>query len=448
MPKIGKIFKENRQFVLSAILVIVIPIILIANTSLQMELFQKKILEEAQSKAMIVQTVLANTIDLKGTDYSLIQQKIESIQKNEPDFKEISILIRKQNSFSAIASTQQGLVDIDFRAGEYNTAWIESKPYITTVHETGEFNKTEKVLVVVAPIYDQFNTKIALVSFKLATGGTQEIIEQTINQSLIFLAIAVILTLILLVNHVRFYEYALLLKKIKEVDEMKDEFISIASHEMKTPMAAIKGYMQMIMEGLVGKTDDKVKEHLVKISEGIQRLDVLVAELLDVSRLDQNRIQLDMQALDLKQIVQESYLSFADMIKKKGLSFGEEKSNQALPQIFADHDRLKQVFDNLIGNAIKYTEKGGIKISYTLEKNKLVATIKDTGIGMSPEDQRRLFEKFYRIRNDKTVEISGTGLGLWITKELIGKMNGEIKVKSIENRGSEFSVILPYINEK
>jgi signal transduction histidine kinase len=228
---------------------------------------------------------------------------------------------------------------------------------------------------------------------------------------------------------------------------MKDDFISIASHELKTPMAAIKGYISMMLEGIAGQMDQKAKDHLQKISSNVQRLDILVSELLDVSRLEQGRMQFDMQPYDISSITKEVFSSFKDQADSKKIQLIEQKL-ETMPQVFIDPDRTRQVLDNLIGNAIKYTLKGSVTVSYKIEENNLQTIVKDTGVGMSPEDRKQLFTKFYRIKTEKTADIPGTGLGLWIAREIVKKQNGEIYVDSMENVGSQFTVTLPYIKEE
>ena len=115
------------------------------------------------------------------------------------------------------------------------------------------------------------------------------------------------------------------------------------------------------------------------------------------------------------------------------------------PNVMADEDRIKQVFINIIGNAVKYTKEGSVTITQKLEGDTIRTFINDTGIGMSPEERERLFEKFYRIKNDDTKNVPGTGLGLWITKQIVEKMKGKIFVDSIEGKGSQFTITFPSV---
>lgn len=402
---------------------------------------------ELQNKAILAETVLNNSISNSTADKQIIQTEILKTQNSNQDIKEITILSPVTNGFNVIASTNQQNLGLTFTSREYIKAWSTENPITTLTNDTTK-NPAERSWSVLAPVKNEITgQKTFLVDFKISLTSIDAATQKNQKTSLIALVIITFLVLLLLVNFFRFFQYAILYKKLDEVDKMKDDFISIASHEMKTPMAAIKGYISMMMEGLVGNFDEKTKEHLIKINSNVERLDLLLSETLDVSRLEQGRMQFDMQPYNISQIIAQSITAVQDQADSKKLRLTEQKLDQ-MPQIFIDPDRLRQVVDNLVNNAIKYTQKGSVTISYKMINGNLQTIIKDTGIGMNSQDKKNLFNKFYRIKNEKTVDIPGTGLGLWIAREIIRKMNGDILVNSTENVGSEFIIQLPYIKEK
>jgi signal transduction histidine kinase len=226
---------------------------------------------------------------------------------------------------------------------------------------------------------------------------------------------------------------------------MKDDFISMASHELRTPVTGIKGYVSMILDGTYGQVSDQVKTSLSIVENATDRLAVLVDDLLNVSRIEQGRIKITMEALNIAPIVKEiiTELSVQAVAKKLELVYNPFQEN--FPPINIDPERLKQILINLIGNAIKYTPKGRVEVIIA-EKSRgktLEIKIKDTGIGMSAKDREKLFQKFYRVQNAATKEITGTGLGLWITKQLVELMGGTIMVDSMENSGTQFTIEFP-----
>ncbi|NLC31156.1 MAG: HAMP domain-containing histidine kinase, partial [Candidatus Moranbacteria bacterium] len=165
-------------------------------------------------------------------------------------------------------------------------------------------------------------------------------------------------------------------------------------------------------------------------------------DMLEVSRLEGNRMPMKIESVDVNKVIGESIEEIKSQAVQKGLALSFDPAEN-ISFVLADGNRLKQVLINLIGNSIKYTPQGSVTVSVGLKDKELGITIADTGIGISSEDQANLFGKFYRIQNDKTKSITGTGLGLWITMEIVKRMKGRITVESIEGVGSHFTVYLP-----
>lgn len=437
--------KENWQFVYSLILIIFIPVAIVANTLWTLQNTQKNMDAELQRKAALAESVFAGSVADSLKNEAGLQTKINQISQSNAEIKEITVLTPQADGFLVVASSEEKNDGLIFTSSQNTIAWVQEQPIAALVSDTSK-TPNERYWVVITPLKDTNGTKQALVDMKVSLADIDALTKKALTNSLFILVITVFFVLLLLINHFRFFEYAVLFKRLKEVDKMKDDFISIASHELKTPMAAIKGYISMIFEGVAGKVDQKAKDHLQKAYANVKRLDVLVNELLDVSRLEQGRMQFDMQPVDISAIIKQiaSELQVKADEKKLKIVYEELKDH---PKIFADSDRLAQIFDNLIGNAIKYTFKGGVTITHKSDGKVLQTIIKDTGIGMSPEDRKRLFEKFYRIQNKKTVDIPGTGLGLWITREIVHRMNGEIYADSMEDVGSQFTISFPIIGE-
>ena len=226
---------------------------------------------------------------------------------------------------------------------------------------------------------------------------------------------------------------------------MKDDFISMASHELRTPLSIIRGYTEFIREA--PELSLTTKDYAIKIDSSAKGLDSLVADILDVSKIEQGRMSFKMEKFNPSGIIDDVVSSFEIRAKEKGLNLIFDKSKVKENQyINADKERLKQVFVNLIGNAVKYSAKGEVKISQYVENNRLYAQVSDTGFGMSAEEKDKLFEKFYRIKTKETENIGGTGLGLWITAQIIKEMKGNISVESIKGVGSHFVVYFPLVD--
>jgi signal transduction histidine kinase len=264
-------------------------------------------------------------------------------------------------------------------------------------------------------------------------------IQKNIRDSRILLFVIILVIMLLFLRLTRIIDYMDLYKKLKEVDQLKDDFVSMASHELRTPLSIIRGYAEFIREA--PELSAQTKDFTMKIDVSVKDLDSLVADILDVSRIEQGRMSFKLEKINPSALVEEVVNSLSLPAKEKGLSLSFDKSEIKEDQkIVVDSERLKQVLVNLIGNAVKYTKKGEVKVKQYREKGFLYIRISDTGIGMSEEEKEKLFEKFYRIRTEDTADIRGTGLGLWITNKIVKEMKGKISVESIKGVGSHFIV--------
>lgn len=231
--------------------------------------------------------------------------------------------------------------------------------------------------------------------------------------------------------------------KLKLLDAQKDEFISMAAHELRAPMTAVKGYISMILEGDVGDIPDKARGFLADTNAINERMIRLVNNMLNVSRIEEGRMVYQVETENLSRIVRAAYSEFTPEAERKGLDFILDIKPQIKDEVEVDVDRIHEVVTNLISNSIKYTEKGYVRVVLTQPSKAIVRVeVEDTGTGISPEEQERLFKKFYRAESQvgKTI---GTGLGLYISKLLIEKFNGKIGVESEEDKGSTFWFELP-----
>ncbi|HEY6072705.1 MAG TPA: HAMP domain-containing sensor histidine kinase, partial [Anaerolineales bacterium] len=231
----------------------------------------------------------------------------------------------------------------------------------------------------------------------------------------------------------------------------KSEFVSIASHELLTPTSTIQGYLSMILDEGMGKVDPKAREYLERVRVTSKRLTELVQDLLNVSRIESGRIKVNPQPLNLLETLRQVVEELTPQARDKGLALHLEDPSRIESKVitvFADPERVRQVLVNIIGNAVKYTPKGGVTVSIERLPRAVRVNVTDTGVGMSPEERKHLFEKFYRVQNEATRGISGTGLGLYITKNIIELMGGTITVESTAGKGSTFSFTLPVTETK
>ncbi len=234
-----------------------------------------------------------------------------------------------------------------------------------------------------------------------------------------------------------------------EVDRLKSEFVATVSHELRTPMTSIRGYVDILLMGAAGALSENQTHFLEIIRNNTERLNVLVADLLDVSRLEAGKVNLTLQEVDIQEITQDviETVKLRSEEEQKEMNFSM-KIEKKLPSVYADPDRLRQIITNLVENAYHYTPEAGdviVELSQPNGSEMVQVDVHDTGVGIALDDQQQVFERFYRGEDPLVLATPGTGLGLPIVKQLVEMQRGEIWVKSPgeHGKGSTFSFTLP-----
>jgi signal transduction histidine kinase len=233
-------------------------------------------------------------------------------------------------------------------------------------------------------------------------------------------------------------------KSLEKVNKAKSEFISMASHQLRTPLSAVKGYISMLLEGSYGKVPPKIKEKMDNVFQSNERMIQLVNDLLNISRIELGKMELEKGKTSIEELIQSCYVEMKMTAERKGLNFIFEKPKFPLPEIMVDALKIRQVILNLIDNAIKYTKKGKVTISAEKDDSRILISVKDTGAGLTEKEQGVIFEGFTRGSAGITHFIEGTGLGLYIAKKYLELHRGKIWVESPgKEKGATFFVELP-----
>ncbi|RLC92798.1 MAG: hypothetical protein DRI77_12530 [Chloroflexi bacterium] len=227
---------------------------------------------------------------------------------------------------------------------------------------------------------------------------------------------------------------------LKELDRVRSEFVANVSHDLRTPLTTIQGYVELLPR--VGPVNERQQEFIQCVHESMQTITELINSLLDIDRIESG-LALEMAPHDLVQVIEEAVRDLRPQAEKKMQDLRWDPS-QTLPLVRCNPRRLRQVMDNLIGNAIKYTQESGwVAVSATEDTGHVVVHVTDNGIGIPLAQQPYIFDKFYRVESDETIGVVGSGLGLAIVKTVIEKHNGRIWVESKPGKGSTFSFVLP-----
>jgi signal transduction histidine kinase len=233
-------------------------------------------------------------------------------------------------------------------------------------------------------------------------------------------------------------------EQLRELDRLKAEFVSVASHEIKTPLSVIRGYVTLLADGIYGEVNDAQKKTLEAVSAQTDRLARLVHRLLDVSRFEAGGARLELREIDLHAFFDELTSDFRVLAVQNGIDFPVRMTDDLPPTIVGDEDRLSEVLGNLLSNAFKFTERGGsIRVDAARHDGGIQVEVEDTGVGIAPEKLPRIFEKFYQVENDAQPRSVGSGLGLAIAREIVEAHGGTISAESEEGKGTRFRVFLP-----
>jgi PAS domain S-box-containing protein len=231
-------------------------------------------------------------------------------------------------------------------------------------------------------------------------------------------------------------------EQLKEADKLKSIFLSSMSHELRTPLNSIIGFTGILLQGLAGDLNEEQKKQLGIIKKSSQHLLSLINDILDISKIEAGKLELDCEHFDLKEVMEEIILTFDAIAKDKNLEIKKSIPKNII--LYNDKRRFKQILLNIVSNAIKYTNEGSVRITVNILDNKeLEIKILDTGVGIKREDLNRIFEPFQQVDEELTKKVEGTGLGLHLVRKLLSIMNGNISLVSEYGKGSIFTIIMP-----
>ena len=433
--------RQRRELIYSLFLIIIIPVSIIGSTLWLTQRVKDNFDLELRRKANLANEIVGVQVSaiLSSSTHAqavpLLQDIINQTRIQAPELDALTVSVPVADGLQVLASSKADQIGKADEAAQSLFAYSHAQPVASLV-SSDEGNTRE--WLVATPVLSRTGSLIALTTARVSLAAADATMNATLKNSYIILAVVTVGVILLLLNHFKFVAYAELFRTQKELDQLKDDFISIATHELKSPMSVIKGYISMTLEEKLPKT---AKDMLTIALDQTDRLARLVHDLLDVSRLEQGKTKFSISNFDLPTIIDQIVNVYQSKATDKKLTL--EYAHCDVSAVSADPDRAQEVFTNLIDNAIKYSRTGTIVVTHSLTPHTVVTTVKDTGIGMTPDEVSHLFARFYRARNDDNADIEGTGLGLWIIKQYIEKMGGTISVDSQKGVGSSFIVTLP-----
>ena len=230
--------------------------------------------------------------------------------------------------------------------------------------------------------------------------------------------------------------------EVEKANKLKSEFLASMSHELRTPINAIVGYAALLLEGMFGPLSDQQRDPLDRTRAAADHLRALIDDILDLAKIEAGKMQFNLEPLSLVEVVREASQQMEPMFRRKNLSYTVDVAGDA-PTVMSDRTRLKQVLLNILSNAMKFTNRGGVSVVVRPHAMGVRLDVNDTGIGIKPEHLSVIWEDFRQVDQSRTREFGGTGLGLSITRKLVERLGGTISVESIVGVGTTFTIMLP-----
>lgn len=444
-----KFVRGHPTILFSMALVVIVPLILVLNTWWTIRLFQRVLDTQIQRQAMLVHDTLSLAIRGNLHDTANLTSYVldieETIGENVADYTLLQPDEGERTFVPVAGFSKERRVDEVFSSTQYAIAWAQDQAIATVVKDslTGG-----RLLIVTKPIIDTNGDRWGLANVSLSLAPHDQLVQQAVNRSNAVMAVGVVIVLLLIANHVRMFEYAVRVQRLQEAEQLKDDFISVASHELRTPITGIQSFLSMVDEGSFGVLNEEGRSYIKQAMTSTTQLTNLVEDMLDVSRIEQGKMAFNPRIIDPGESIQRVMDELQYKAKEKGLSL-ELKQEINDISMRVDPHHFRRILVNLIGNAVKYTSKGTVTVYVrAADKKRVSIHIRDTGIGIPPDKIETLFKKFSRVHSEDSAKVQGTGLGLWITKALVENMGGRIYVSSIQGQGSEFTVMFDRIEKQ
>ncbi len=429
----------------------------IIGNSIAVAMERRRLLEEAQRRALELQTAAEIARDTTSTlSFNLLLERIVNLLKERFEIYHCSIFLLNEDRSAAVVAESTGLAGQEMKARRHQLA-VGSKSVIGSCTASGEIflvnDVTENPNYYPNPLLPETRSEIGIplkISGKVI--GALDLQDSSANafsedEIKVFQILAD--QVAVAVENARAFEVSQeAVEEMRELDRVKNQFLANMSHELRTPLNSVIGFSRVILKGIDGPINETQEQDITAIYNSGMHLLNMINEILDMSKIEAGKMELQIEELNISDLINNVITNSMGLVKDKPLEL-IQKVPVNLPNVKADESRINQVLINLISNAVKFTEKGAITIEarqqQSLTQNwEIMVTVTDSGIGISPEDQPKLFQRFSQVDDSPTRKTGGTGLGLSICRSLIELHGGHIGLlKSEVGKGSTFYFTLP-----
>lgn len=374
---------------------------------------------------------------LYGTNFNIdiAKQELDKITVQNPDIVDYKISIQKGGHISPLVAKDPAQIDkIQKDENLYINSSLRTDESLIFEFTENSVRTWSAYRAIKAP-----DNQIYFLYTKISLGEIDNLFTSREHKAYYSLFFVYLFVIVLAYWHIKLTDYRYLYLESKKASELKDLFTNMITHELRTPLTAIVGYASLLDEKI---TDPQEKVQVNRIEESGKNLLETVNDLLDVARIQSGKLAFKKASVDITTTVKEVLSQLEIIASTKNITLTSE-GTEVEHILQTDEKRLHQVLTNLITNAIKYTPQGEIAVSINDIHTGLEIRVKDTGMGISADDQQKLFAPFFRVESTDVSKITGTGLGMWITKELVDLMGAKIGVESIKGVGTHVVIVFP-----
>lgn len=426
--------KDHPQIFFVLILLIVFPFLFLYTGQQFLDVGRANQETLQQQRIGLMHDVFSSLVSTSGANKDEVGSEFAQLAVLNPDIVDYKVLVKDEDKLiSIIAKNPDEIGKEEEFSDIYKNAAIRTDESLIfeTSNGTERFWDAYRVAEVQNGSLYFIHTRLSLQAIDALFKSR----EQAAYFSLVFVYFFIIA---LAYWHIRLTDYRYLYIAAQKTNETKDLFTNMIAHELRAPLTAIRGYASLIEE----KADAQAqKQYAIRVRESSERLIAIVNDLLDVARIQSGKIAVESVPVDISPLVAEVIDELRVSAKEKDITLSYTiKGNDFV--VKADKNRLHQALVNLVSNAIKYTPHGAITLALEERLGLVELRVKDTGMGIAADDQKKLFAPFFRVANDDVSKVTGTGLGMWITKQFVELMGGKVSVESIKEVGTHVVVTL------
>ena len=428
--------REHPQFLMTLLLVVVVPIAFLVSGQQFLSASRDNQLTLEKERIGLLHDTFGAVMRSARFDGDALSAEVRRIATENPDIVEFQVAREEQDGIRIIASLYDG--NVGTWAGDPDSYGIAHTRGNETIIESAVQDGVRYWLAYrLVRDTDGTNYYIHTVTSLAKIDG---VFAERIRAAYYWLFGILAIILLLIMRHVRLIDYAYLYQETKKANEMKDLFTNMIAHELRAPLTAMRGYASMIRESTNAGSIER--DHATRIEEAAARLVLIINDLLDVARIQSGKLSITKERTNISSIITSVVDAMQSLAKEKNIVLS---SDNKLGELFVNIDgkRLHQALTNLVSNSLKYTNAGWVAVSLDDREDRIEIRVKDTGMGIKAEDQKQLFAPFFRVESAEVGKTIGTGLGMWITKQLIELMGGSIGVESIRGVGTHIVVTMP-----